>query len=163
MAQHRREDDHKNKVHAMALTMPPPTHGHLEGVKGPRPSPADERWRVAGHVLLALGLVTLALVIVFVVLAGNSAAYQAMVTNITPVDQSTVMVTIQVVNLRSTAAVPACDIALSSSAQAYTGTASIRSPTPIAAGFAATYHVEVPVTADGATRVNLVSSMATCH
>ena len=147
----------------MTLTMPPQSHRPDAHTQLSRYVPSDERRRVAGHLLLALILVVLALTIGFVVLAGASVTFQSTLTSITPVDESTVTVTVQVENLGGTAAAPTCVIDLSSSAQAYTGTATIQPSAPIAAGQVANYYVQVPLTTDGSTHVNLASSMVTCH
>jgi len=149
----------------MAVTTPPRVHRPIPRTPVLWRPRAEERWRPrGGYLLIAVALVGLVVSIaVVVVLQGSGVRYQADLTSITPLDPSTVMVTMQVENLGSKAATPTCDIEVNSSAYAYTGTASIEPNHPLAAGSWATYYVEVPVTTDGATSVNLSSSSAMCR
>ena len=126
------------------------------------PPSADQR-RLTDGLLVVLVMVAVLLAAAIVVMRSDAASYTATVTNISALDADTVVATIQVTNLGSHSARPACAVDLSSSAAAFTGSASCVANQPVAAGSEATYYVEVPVTADGATRVNPLSSTVSCR
>jgi hypothetical protein len=149
----------------MALTMPPRVQRPRRRVHAfPYPSD-DDRWRVASYVVVALVLVALTGVTLMVFLGRTTQPdrYEATLLDVTPLDPNTVRVAIRVLNQGPTTAMPTCTVELSSWAGAYTGTASTRPSAAIAPGTWAIYYSDVPVTTNGAIRVGLAKSTASCH
>ena len=100
----------------------------------------------------------------FVVIASiGGPDYQATIQNITPDGASEVIVDVQVTNLGGAASTPTCEVDVSSSAGAFTGTGTFQLNRPLSKSSSATQSTLIHVTTDGATRVNVNSSSATCR
>jgi hypothetical protein len=101
--------------------------------------------------------------VVFIVVWNIGPSYQATIEQITPTGSSRVIVEFQVKNLGGSPATPTCQIDMSSSAAAFTGTRTFTANRPIPGSSVASYSVLIPVTTDGAARVNFKSSNVSCQ
>ena len=141
---------------ARPTTPSEPGHEHETGVPTAKRSPLLTFVAIA----VVLGIAVAA----FVAIASiGGPSYQATIRSITPDGASQVIVDVQVTNLGATASTPTCQVDVSSSAGAFTGTGTFKLNRPLSKSSSATQSTLIHVTTDGATRVNIVSSSAVCN
>ena len=142
----------------MAISTPQREPRHWSRSEPPRPTVF-----IAETSLLLTVLVVVMVLIAAVVVIGNIGPnYQATIEEITPSGSSQVIVEFQVVNVGGSPATPTCEIDMSSSASAFTGQGTFKPNHSIPGRSSAEYSVLIPVTTDGATRVNFNSSSVGC-
>ncbi len=133
-----------------------------------RPEPPHPTVMIAETSLL-LSVIVIVMVVIFAIVAFvaiqgiGRRGYQATIENITPYGSSQVAVDFQVSNLGASPARPTCEIDVSSSASAFTGSASFTPSRPIPGSSSTEYWVMIRVTPDGATHVNGNSSSVGCQ
>jgi len=88
--------------------------------------------------------------------------YQATIETLAPQGASQVIADVQVTNLTGTPATPTCEVDLSSSAAAFSGTGTFTLNRPVPGMSSVTYSILIPLTTDGASHVNINSSSVGC-
>ncbi len=146
----------------MAISAPPRPRGQWSRSEPHRPSVIVTETSLLLTVL-AVAAVVVAGVVAFVVIGNIGPNFQGTIERITPIGSSQVVVELQVANLGGSRATPTCQIDMSSSASAFTGATSFRPQHPIPGRSAAVYSILIPVTTDGATRVNSDASNVGCR
>lgn len=149
----------------MAISAPPRQRRRPWSRSEPRPHPTV----LMAETSLLLTVLVIVVVVIFAVVAFvairgvGRPGYQATIEDITPYGSSQVAVDFQVSNLGATPGTPTCQIDMSSSASAFTGSGSFTPSRPIPGSSSAEYWVMIPVTTGGATHVNDNSSSVGCH
>ncbi len=88
--------------------------------------------------------------------------YQATIETLAPQGASQVIADVQVTNLTGTPATPTCEVDLSSSAAAFSGTGTFTLNRPVPGMSSVRYSILIPLTTDGASHVNINSSSVGC-
>jgi hypothetical protein len=132
------------------------------------PPPEDAPSVLVAESSLLLTIVVVAMVVIIATAAFvaigriGGPTYQATIENLTPYGASQVFAEVRVTNLTRTPAIPTCEVDLSSSAAAFTGTGTFKLDRPVSGLSSVNYSILISLTTHGAAHVNINSSSVGC-